>query len=128
MTNQEKLPPRILCVDDHQALCETLKSVLGKLPARVDTVYDADSALDRLTDPLQLSDPYRLIVLDVFLPKAKGENARQPLGLELFMDLQKSYQLLPMGTPTIVFTQYPSYDHCVAAIRAGQPLVKSSVS
>jgi CheY-like chemotaxis protein len=119
MMSEEKRLPRILCVDDHKELCEELRAMLAGLPARVDVAYDGDGAIDRLLDLTVTRDPYDLVILDMRVPVVWGQGVDPKLGLTLLTDVPRYYQLLRLGTPVIVFTQYPSYSNCVLCMKAG---------
>jgi len=111
-------PPRVLCIDDHRPLCDTLKENLEFLPARVDTFYDGGSALDALCAPSSAAAQYQLVILDVFLPRSPGDYSEEDnrvLGVKIL----KAYNLLAPGTPIIIYTNYPSLENCVECIKAG---------
>lgn len=103
-----------MLVDDHQDLCDTLKALLERLPARVEAFCDGESALESLLSVEVQADPYQLVILDMFLPRKVGDPV-ECLGVRLL----RSYNLLSLETPILVFTQYPTYENCVASIKAG---------
>ncbi|HEX7381920.1 MAG TPA: response regulator transcription factor [Nevskiaceae bacterium] len=68
--------PRILIVDDDRELCALLTDYLGRHQLAVDSVHDADSALEALRDPGRRPD---LLILDVMMPGKDGLAALQEL-------------------------------------------------
>jgi CheY-like chemotaxis protein len=119
MSGQVDLPPRILVVEDEPKECEALVLLLERLPARVEFAQTGNDAVDRLLATDAGKDPYRLIILDMWVPRASGHAVDEELGMKIFIDLQYDYDLIPYEVPIIVFTGHPSYDHCVKCIGAG---------
>lgn len=110
---------RILIVDDELDFCKALELVLVQLPARVESVHNGNDAVDRLLASVDQRDPFRLIVLDMWVPREAGGKIDEDFGLKIFIDLQERYQLIPYEVPIIVFTNHPSYQTCVDCIHAG---------
>ncbi|HHS14481.1 MAG TPA: sigma-54-dependent Fis family transcriptional regulator [bacterium] len=108
--------PRILIVDDDEALCEMLTDVLLEKPYHIDSVYSGESALNRLKE-----DDYHLLILDLLLP---GMN-----GLEV---LRKAAVVSPQ-TMVILISGHGSIENAVEATRLGaydwleKPLKKDRV-
>lgn len=118
------LPPRVLCVDDNKVLCETLAAVMtnGPNPLRMEFAHDGEAAMDSLLDESTSEDPYRLLILDVRVPKVEGDSVDERLGINLLYGLleqQNSLSLLPAGTPIVVYTAFPTYLDCVECVRRG---------
>lgn len=113
--------PRILCVDDHVELCETLRSNLSLLPARVDVAFDGDTAVEAMLAARQTNDDYKLVILDMFVPRRPGDGQRvdKELAIKLLLEQQRTYELLRPNTPVIVYTAHASYSDCVKCMRYG---------
>ena len=95
----DKLPPRILVVDDDGDIRQLVREALTRSGFEVDDAKDGAMAWDSL----QISD-YDLLITDNTMPKMTG--------LELLMKLRASRRVLPviMATgvlPTAQFAQSP---------------------
>jgi ActR/RegA family two-component response regulator len=110
-------PGRILLVDDHRDLCDTIKDRFERhLGIEVDAFYDGDTALEHLSRIRP--NPYRIVILDMYLPRLADQPvdiAEPPLGVHLL----RAHQVLTPGTPIIVYTGHPNLDNCVECIKAG---------
>lgn len=110
--------PRVLLVDDDVDLCESLAAEIVKLPARVECMHCGDHAITLLLREDQKDDPVKLVIMDMWVPRSMNEEIDSELGLVFLLD-NAFYQLLPYGTPVIVFTCHETYDNCVKCMRAG---------
>lgn len=106
--------PKILCVEDLQPMRETLASVLAHLPARVDVAADGDEAIDLLARA-DRNGHYSLIILDRHVPPAAG----RPVDENFSTAAQSGIHTLFGLVPIIIYTAYPSYEHCVDSVRSG---------
>ncbi|MEN6427278.1 MAG: response regulator [Phycisphaerales bacterium] len=118
---KEQTVPRILYMEDNDNERASVTSMLTRLPARVDAVGNGDAAMDALIAASDDRDPYKLVILDMWVPRSgkPQETADHSLGLTLLIELQRAYGLIERGTPIIVFTNHDDYDDCVACIKAG---------
>ena len=113
-----KAYPRILIVDDSKSVCHIFKEMckVKGLLARIETCHDGNSAIDLLLDVSSHVDPFKLMIVDVFLQKDYAPDMTQ---IELGVKILTSYQLLRPGTPIMVITAYPNYEGCVRCLKAG---------
>jgi two-component system response regulator AtoC len=95
------VPDRILVVDDDEALRESLALLLGVEGYEVLTAYDAESALRRLDEPVDV------VLCDVRMPGRDG--------LELLPDLIRR---LP-GVPVLMMSAYGTGDLAALALERG---------
>jgi two-component system response regulator AtoC len=95
------VPDRILVVDDDEALRESLAMLLAAEGYEVVTAGDADAALARLEEPVDV------VLCDVRMPGRDG--------LELLPDLIRR---LP-GAPVLLMSAYGSGDLAVEALKRG---------
>ena len=93
---------RLLIVEDEETLCESLKRVLEREGYLVDTLSDAESALEVFE-----GKSYDLIITDIILPGITG--------IEL---LRKIKGRLPEQI-VIITTAYASLETAVEALRTG---------
>jgi FixJ family two-component response regulator len=114
MTTQA--PPTIMLVDDDRDLSGTIKDRLERiLGVKVDPYYDADSMLDKLLTLDRQPSPYRIIVLDMWLPRREGSPVEAALGLRLL----RAHRVLSPSVPVLVYTAFEDYEVCVDCIKSG---------
>ena len=109
--------PRVMCLDDIPEVCETVRSHLVRLPARVDAFLDGESVIERILKPNYVDDPYKIMVLDLKVPRRVGQlwhKEDNTLGLRVL----QGHRLIA-ETKVVIFTAYPTIDNCVKSIRAG---------
>lgn len=111
--------PRILCVEDQPKQADTLRDLLGYLPARVEVALTGDAAVARLTaDPGD--DPYRLLVLDMWVPRGSSDGRHDAeAGLKLLLNLRRGFFQTDPATPVVIYTAYEGYELCNQCLRAG---------
>ncbi|HEX3147263.1 MAG TPA: response regulator [Gemmataceae bacterium] len=107
--------PAILCVEDHDQVAGVLSSLLSNLPARVDVAANGDDAIRLILRKTDEKSAYDLIILDRRVPRSAGE----PVDIDFASTAQSTIRSLFGLIPIIVFTNYPSYENCIDAIRAG---------
>lgn len=89
---------RILIAEDDLVSRNFLNKFLGKY-GDCDLVVDGLEALDAFLMALRDKDPYRLICLDIMMPKADGVKT-----LKAIRDLEKQYGLPPEHRAKIIMT------------------------
>jgi DNA-binding NtrC family response regulator len=92
----------ILVVDDEEIMREFLRETLTRCGYTVGTAADGDAALAALA-----ADPYRLVLLDIAMPKRTGIET-----------LDEIRNLWP-GLPVVMMTAYGTVDSAVLAMRNG---------
>jgi CheY-like chemotaxis protein len=110
--------PRVLVVDDDNKLAASLCRQLKRLPARPDVASTGDVAVDRLLDASE-NDPFKLIILDMWVPRSKHQAVDEGFGKYFLLDIQRAFGLVSDDTPIVVFTAHDSYEDCVECIRRG---------
>lgn len=93
---------RILIIDDHEAVRDTLKLILGRRPVMVDEAGSGPEALRRLRD-----ESYDMLLLDLKMPYLDG------------LDFLEQARLMGVETPVIVISAYLSPDELPRAFRLG---------
>lgn len=96
------MPEKILIVEDEETLSSSLKRVFSRDGYEVDTVGNAESALEMLDKGI-----YDIIITDIILPGIDG--------IEL---LKRIKEKLPDQT-VIIITAYASLETAIDALRAG---------
>lgn len=119
LSKRVPLPPRILIVDDEVDFCRSLERVLTQLPARVESVHNGNDAVERLLTAALGEDRFKLVILDMWVPREASGPIDEELGMKILIDLQEHYQLMRHEVPIIVFTNHPSYEACAQCIMAG---------
>jgi DNA-binding response OmpR family regulator len=118
MTDTQSKQPRLLIVEDDKLVCESLKALLSRLPARCEDVQSGDEAVESVLRGSSEGDPFRLIVLDVWVPKKSGGEVEQSLAM-LFLERNRTFRFIPPDVPVVVFTSHESYADCVRCLKAG---------
>jgi CheY-like chemotaxis protein len=119
--------PRFLVVDDEESVREDLREILKiRFDASVDVASDGKETVDRLAASYKSEMPYDVIVLDMMVPRVKGEEVENHFGVNLLENLFNKFCLLDNRTAVVVYTQYVArHDmlvairNCVACIRSG---------
>lgn len=93
---------KILIVDDHWGVRDTLRMILGKRPVEVGEAMNGPEALRLLKDRV-----YDLILLDLKMPYLEG------------LDFLEQARLMKVETPVIVISAYLSTDALPRAFRLG---------
>jgi len=94
--------PRLLVVDDEEAICEGCRRILSRQGFAVDKVSDPREGLSRAT-----ADDYAAILLDIKMPEMSG--------LDFLSKLREARQDIPV----ILMTGFPSVPTAVSAISLG---------
>ena len=94
--------PRLLVVDDEEAICEGCRRILSRQGFSVDKTSDPREGLSRATD-----DDYAAILLDIKMPEMTG------------LDFLSALRSKRRDTPVILMTGFPSVPSAVSAIRLG---------
>jgi len=94
--------PRILVIDDDEAIRRTLSSVLEEEGYIVDTAKNAEEAVRKST-----STYYNLALIDIKLPDIEG------------IDLLNKLQGISPEMIKIILTGYPSLQNAVKAVNRG---------
>lgn len=118
MITQDNPPQRVLLVEDDQPLAETLTKLLVELPCSCTTVSSGNAAVDAVLEAASQKRPFNLVIMDLWVPRTEAEEINREFGLEFLLE-NIYFQVLPYGTPVMVFTAFPSYENCVRCIRAG---------
>lgn len=123
--------PRVLCIEDHSAYLAVMTDCLERLPAEIDGARTGQEAVDRLIAARHANKPYDLVVIDMYVPKEFGDQIavdatgnpvqmdEQKFGLQMLMQWQAEYKLIPAETPIIVYTGFPSDEDRLQCLRAG---------
>ncbi len=111
--------PVILFVEDDVAYRDQVVKFLNNIPASVDVAGTGDEAVEILLSDEAQAKKYDLIILDMWVPRAKGDGVDRDFGKRFILDLQRDYGLGPESTPIIVHTGHESYEDCVECIRRG---------
>jgi len=93
---------KILIIDDHWGVRDTLRMILGKRPVEVDEAMNGPEALRLLKERI-----YDLILLDLKMPYLEG------------LDFLEQARLMKVETPVIVISAYLSTDALPRAFRLG---------
>ena len=115
-TIADTVETQILCVEDTPEHAKTIQEKLEKLPARIAVARTGDEAFDLL---LKASRPYNIVILDMRVPPGIDSDPKLNWGLDVLIQQQKYYNLLPAETPVVVFTQHATFANCVACMKAG---------
>jgi len=99
---QEKPRPRILIVDDHLSMAETLADGLIELGYDPVALSSSEEAAKRLEDP-----SFDALVTDLRMPRMDG------------LELLKISRALAPGRPVIVMTAYSAVESAIDSIRQG---------
>ncbi len=94
--------PRLLVVDDEEAICEGCRRILTRQGFDVDKTSDPCEGLDRAT-----ADDYAAILLDIKMPEMTG------------LDFLSKLRTKRQDTPVILMTGFPSVPTAVSAISLG---------
>ena len=94
--------PRLLVVDDEEAICEGCRRILSRQGFAVDKTSDPREGLSRAT-----TDDYAAILLDIKMPEMTG--------LDFLSALRSERQDIPV----ILMTGFPSVPTAVSAISLG---------
>jgi CheY-like chemotaxis protein len=93
---------RILIVDDEEIIHDSLKRTLGRQGHRVDAVFGAPEALERLS-----SREYDLVITDLMMPDVNG------------IQLLQSMRAKGHEVPVLMITGYPTIRTALEALRLG---------
>jgi|YNPBryBLVA2012_1023415.scaffolds.fasta_scaffold08185_2 DNA-binding response OmpR family regulator len=93
---------RVLVIDDEEVVHASLRKILSRLGFRIEAVFCASDALDKLT-----REPFDLVITDLMMPAMNG--------IELLEQLKK----LGIAVPVIMVTGYPTISTAVQALRLG---------
>ena len=94
--------PRLLVVDDEDAICEGCRRVLSRHGFQVEKTNDAAEGLSMATDR-----DYSAVLLDIKMPKLDGINFLEQLRAK------------KPTLPVILMTGYPSVPNTISALRLG---------
>lgn len=100
--NGEAEVRKILIIDDHWGVRDTLRMILGRRPVQVDEAMNGPEALHRLEDRV-----YDLILLDLKMPYLEG------------LDFLEQARLMKVETPVMIISAYLSTDALPRAFRLG---------
>jgi len=64
--------PRILIMDDEDAICKLLSRMIIKLGYESDTATDGDQAIDKYSKALDKKTPYDIVIMDLTIPGGMG--------------------------------------------------------
>ena len=112
-------PPRLLVIDDNKPYADTIVNWMLKIPARAEAVYSGHEAIQRITNSIDNSDPFQLLILDIGVPREPLDKIEEDFGLKLLTELSSKYPTLLHDIPIIVYTQYADFSLCVKCIKAG---------
>ncbi len=71
--------PKVLVVDDEEELRELYEDLLAFLGCEVKTAASAEEALEIFKKELYQGDPFKLVILDLWLPDMRGEDLLEKL-------------------------------------------------
>ena len=94
--------PRLLVVDDEEAICEGCRRILSRQGFEVDKTSDPREGLSRAT-----ADDYAAILLDIKMPGMTG------------LDFLSELRSTRTDIPVILMTGFPSVPTAVSAISLG---------
>lgn len=111
---KRKVPrPSVLIVDDDDSFRDSLAALFRREGF---DVFDRAAVFPSIESIRKKS--FDVVVLDMLMPERTGEPLRQDAGLLTTQSL-KQYADMDKTTILVVFTGYPSVQHCFAAIDAG---------
>ncbi|MBN1515095.1 response regulator [Candidatus Sumerlaeota bacterium] len=93
---------RILIVDDHELILETLSDIIEPLGHAVDCVQTGILAIEKICQT-----DYDLVICDVQMPKMSG------------LELLEKVKVLRPGLPVVIITGYPSVNLAIEAMKKG---------
>ncbi|NOQ22466.1 MAG: PAS domain S-box protein [Candidatus Aegiribacteria sp.] len=73
---------KILVMDDHELVRETVMTMLKRLGYKVDSATDGNEAIEKYRTGINASEPYNAVILDLTVPNGMG-------GLETMKELRK---------------------------------------
>jgi DNA-binding response OmpR family regulator len=94
--------PRLLVVDDEEAICEGCRRIFTRQGFEVEKTSDARVGLD-----LAEANDYSAILLDIKMPTMSG------------IEFLEALRIKKPNVPVILMTGYPSVPNAIAAIRLG---------
>jgi DNA-binding NtrC family response regulator len=94
--------PKILVVDDHENICDSVSKILSRKGYQVDCTTSAEDAITKIKQT-----KYKLVIVDVMMPKVSG--------IDLLKTIRKEYN----ECNVIMITGYPSIESAVEAARSG---------
>lgn len=94
--------PKVLVVDDHKSICESIAKILTRKGYSVDSALDAETALRKIKE-----SKFALIIVDVMMPKIGG--------IEILKTIRREYK----ESNVIMITGYPSIPTAVEATKSG---------
>jgi CheY-like chemotaxis protein len=108
--------PLVLIVEDDPNWQESFPDLFKPLNVRIKIAATLRQGLEIAEQyPPDSDDPLDLIILDMFIPRNKGQIIDQSGGVHFL----KEYGYILRLVPVICFTAYESYDNCVEVIKAG---------
>jgi DNA-binding NtrC family response regulator len=108
----------VLLVDDNAAVVESLLPLLKELPSECTVATTWNETVDVVLKAAKDNAPFDLAIFDLWVPFNKDGPVDKGGGL-MFLLENVYFQILPYGTPLIVFTGHESYETCVRCIKAG---------
>jgi len=112
----KKHRPTILIVEDHPDWQKTLEVLFEPLDVQLKIAPNLTQGLEIAEQHAPDSEnPIDLVILDMRIPVAKGDQADLVGGIKFLTQ----YQFLSPSVPIIVFTAFEGYDNCVKAIKGG---------
>jgi CheY-like chemotaxis protein len=109
--------PRVLLIDNDPAILQPLGDQIKRLPAEVDTVTTGNDAIDLFLKAAVEKKPFRLVILDMWIPHNAGEKDDAQGGLETLLAV-KHFHLVDPKCYIIIFTAHESYKDCVSCIKS----------
>lgn len=109
--------PRILLVDNDPAILDSLKEELVRLPAEVETVATGNAAIDLFVRSAASKKPFRIVVLDMWIPHSEGDEVDTEGGLETLRAINH-FHLVDPRCFIIVFTGHERYRDCVDCVKS----------
>ncbi len=109
MTEPVSQPLALVADDDHEFREEIIPKALGKIRARI---LKAENVADACR--VAAENPLEIVVLDMHMPLHKDTTELAKDGGIHFLK-----SVITAHCPVVVFTAYPNFRNCAAAIRAG---------
>ncbi len=101
--------PRILVVDDNEVNIRVILGFLEKIDCETSSMLDAQTLIEQLSEATQA--PYDLILMDIQLPKLKGDEAARKI--------RKMEDPVIAGTPIIALSANTSEEDQLSYFEAG---------